>query len=221
MLRNPIPPLILIVALLGLAGAYAFFQSSLVPRYAASRHVLASRSELKIAMRVRHVRGPIAQEDYAMSDVEGVSSSSYRALGRGGLQITIAERPRKTLEDGPNVAYFFQQAAADGVWELRSKPPRGDTSTSYAIDVYQLTGPDHGSHRFTFTDPRYWATTGGHQFTLHLDKNKPVPDLLRMSSTTLVEPRYAKLVDDFRAFGPDSFRKKVAQARARLAAAPG
>jgi len=214
--RNPIPILILLIALAGLALTYGFFRSALLPRYTASRNILASRSELRLAMSVRHARGPIAEEHYAMSDVDGLSRSSYRALGRNGLQISIDERPRATTEEGPNVAFFFQRAVADGIWELRSQPPRGDTSTQYTIDVYQLVNGEHGSRHIVFTDPRYWATTGGHQFIIHLDKHKPVPDLVRLSSTALVEPRYDRVVSDFRSFGPLSFREKVTAARVRL-----
>jgi hypothetical protein len=32
----------------------------------------------------------------------------------------------------------------------------------------------------------------------------------------IVEPRYEALVDDFRSYGPDSFKAKAAQARVRL-----
>jgi hypothetical protein len=217
-LRNPIPKLVFLTAIVAVAGAYWLFQTTLLPRYAGTRAVLASRSELRLGMTVRHATGPITQEDYTMSDIDGLSSSTYRAQSRNGVQITIAERPRKTIEAGPNVAYFFQQAVADGIWELTNKPPRGDAGTEYTIDVYQRTGDADGSRRFVFTDPHYWATTGGHQFHLILDKNKPVPNLVNVSSTTLIEPRYQKLVDDFRSFGPQSFREKIAAAQSRLKA---
>jgi len=39
-----------------------------------------------------------------------------------------------------------------------------------------------------------------------------------MTSTVIVEPRYQKLVQDFRSFGPESFRSKVQAAQARLSA---
>lgn len=214
--RNPIPPLLAMVALIGLAGAYGFFQKSMLPRYEATRRVLASRSEMRLKLGVHHDTGPIADEEFQMHDLDGVSSSSYRALGRNGLQITIAERPRSTIEEGPNVAFFFQETVADGIWELRSRPPRGDRSVRYTLDVFQEVDGQHGSRHIVFTDPHYWATTGGHQFTIHLDKNKPVPNLLDLTSTTLVEPRYEKVVRDFRDFGPDSFKSKVTAARARL-----
>jgi hypothetical protein len=218
MRRNPIPPLIFVVTLIGLAGAYAFFQRALVPRYAATRSVLASRSDIELRMSVRYARGPLVEEDYTMSDEDGVSSAAYRGVGRSGLQITIAEPPLKTIDEGRNVANLFGEVVQDGIWELPSKPPRGNTNARYTLSIYQLTGTSHGSYRLTFTDPHYWATTGGHQFHLKLDKNKPLPDLLNLSSTVLVEPRYERLVADFRSFGPPSFRTKVAAAQSHLGA---
>jgi hypothetical protein len=215
--RNPIPFLILVLSIVGLLAAYAMFNRSIVPRYVAARKVLDRHSEIRLSLKIRHEHGALAEEDYAMSDVDGISASSYRAVGRDGTAITVEERPRRAL-DAANVAFFFGRVVQDGIWELTNKPPRGDTSTTYEAHVYQLIDEQHGSRDVTFTDPHYWATTGGHQFHITLAKNKPVPDLLTMTSTVLVEPRYQELVDDFRAFGPDSFRTKSAQARARLGA---
>lgn len=216
MRRNPIPLLVLVATLIGLGGAYAYFQATQTGRYEAARSVLAQRSEIRLRMTVRYDAGPLSTEEYRMSDIEGVSHVTYRVLGRNGTQITIEERPRATLEQGANVAFLFDELVVDGIWELPKRPPRGDTTTHYEIEIAQVSGPGHGSHGFQFTDPHYWATTGGHQFHIILEKNKPIPDLLRMSSTTLVEPRYEKLVAAFRAFGPPSLRVKMAAARARL-----
>ncbi len=216
MARNPIPPLILILTFIGLACAGVFFAKTVLPRAIATRKVLDQASKIHLAMTVHYDKGPLVEEDYAMSDDDGVSSSHYKAVGRDGLQITVAERPRRTLEPGTDVAFFFDKAVLDGIWELTSKPPRGDTSAHYTITIYQLTGNEHGSRTIVFTDPHYWATTGGHQFHIKLERDKPVPDLLQLTSTVLVEPRYEKLVGDFRAFGPPSFREKVTAAQERL-----
>ncbi|MBD5634066.1 MAG: hypothetical protein IAI49_06265 [Candidatus Eremiobacteraeota bacterium] len=218
MRRNPIPILILALSLAGLLAAYALFNRTVVPRYVAARKVLNQRSDIRLSLTISHDRGALSEEDYSMSDIDGVSASRYRAVGRSGTAITVEERPRTTLDPGANVAFFFGKAVQDGIWDLTNKPPRGDTSTHYSVHVYQLAGDEHGARDYTFTDPHYWATTGGHQFHIRLARNKPVPDLLQMSSTVLVEPRYAAIVDDFRAFGPDTFRAKAAQARARLGA---
>ncbi len=216
MRRNPIPFFILALSIVALLAAYAMFNRSIVPRYEGARKVLDRRSEIRLSLVIRHDRGPIAEEDYALSDIDGTSAGSYRAVGRSGSTITIEERPRQTLEDGANVAFVFGKAVQDGIWELTNRPPRGDTSTHYTVHVYQFEDEQHGSRDYTFTDPHYWATTGGHQFHITLDKNKPVPNLLQMSSSVIVEPRYEALVEDFRSYGPDSFRAKEAQARARL-----
>lgn len=213
--RNPIPLMVLVVALFGIAAALVVFEHDVVPEEKEAQRVLDAPSRLQLGMTVSYKAGPLLEEDYTMSDVDGVSSSRYRALGRSGTQITVQERARETL-DAANVAYFFQRAVQDGIWELTSKPPRGDTSATYRISVYQLTDGQQGTRDIAFTDPHYWATTGGHQFHIKLDPHKPVPDLLQLSSTTLVEPRYQELVDGFRDFGPPSFKAKVAQARARL-----
>ncbi len=216
MRRNPIPLLVFLATIVGLGAAYAYFQATQTGRYEHARSVLAERSEIRLRMTVQYDAGPLVSEDYEMSDIEGTSHITYRVAGRNGTQIAIEERPRKTLEAGANVAFLFDELVVDGIWELRSKPPRGDTATHYEIEIAQISGTGHGSHRFDFTDPHYWATTGGHQFHIKLAKGKPIPDLLQLSSTTLVEPRYGELVAAFRAFGPPSLRAKIAAARARL-----
>ena len=213
--RNPIPAFIAVVAIIGLGCAYAYFSFSQTDRYRASRHVLAEKSTIDLRMTVDYERGPIAREDYRMSDDDGISATSYRVLGRGGTEVTVTERPRATLEQGANVADLFGRVVQDGIWELHARPPRGDTTTRYTIAIAQVAGAAHGSYRFSFTDPHYWATTGGHQFHIVLAKGKPLPDLLQLSSTTLVEPRYGRLVEDLRSFGPPAFRAKMLVARER------
>lgn len=165
-----------------------------------------------MSLTIRRQDGPIALEEYRMDDQSGLSTSEYRAVNRKGLTIRVEALPHETTD----VPFLFDKLVQAGIWELRSKPPRGDTSTSYAVDVYQLTDGKHGSHAFGFTDPHYWATTGGHQYTIHLDRDKPVPNLLSMSSTVLVEPRYQKIVDAFVGYGSDAFRAKVAAAQEKL-----
>ncbi|MGP6157737.1 MAG: hypothetical protein ACLPYS_09580 [Vulcanimicrobiaceae bacterium] len=212
MLRNPIALFVMLALFAGLGGMWWLFRANESGRYAAARHVAELPSAIRLSLVVRHKSGAIAEEEYRMADINGVSSSQYRAVGRNGEAIKVDSLPRETYD----VSFFFEKTVSDGIWQLSSRPPRGDTSTSYAIDVYQLTGGQHGSRSITFTDPHYWATTGGHQFHIVLDKNKPVPNLLQLSSTVPVEPRYQKLVDDFRSFGSDEFRSKVAAIVARL-----
>lgn len=218
MRSGPIPFIVLVVVLLGLGGAYYYFTRTQTDRYARSRHVVDQVSIIDLSLAVSYDSGPLVREDYRMRDDDGVSKAEYRVLGRSGTQITVSETPRATLDPELNVAFFFDQVVHDGIWELSSKPPRGETGRHFEIRIAQRAGPAHGSRDIVFTDPHYWATTGGHQFTIKLHKGAPIPNLLQLSSTTLVEPRYAALVADFREFGPASFRDKARAARMRLGA---
>ncbi len=212
MLRNPVAVFVTLALVAGVAGMWWLFRADEAGRYDATRRFADLPSAIRLSLVVRHENGPIAEEEYDMADLNGVSSSRYRAVARSGEAIKLDSLPRETYD----VSFFFEKTVSDGIWELGSRPPRGDTATSYAIAVYELTGGQHGTRRFTFTDPHYWATTGGHQFHIKLDRNKPVPNLLELSSTVLVEPRYQKLVDDFRAFGSEGFRSKVSAIVSRL-----
>ena len=213
MRRNPVPLLVFIAGLLAVGLTVWFFTTEKeAQRFAATRRVASAPSEIRMSLTIHRRNGPIALEEYRLDDRSGLSTSEYRAVDRKGESIQVNALPRETTD----VAFLFDHLVQDGIWELRSKPPRGDTATRYSVDVYQLTNGQHGAHAFSFTDPHYWATTGGHQYTIHLDRNKPVPDLLRMSSTVLVEPRYQKIVDAFEAYGSEAFRAKIATAQNKL-----
>ena len=212
MRRNPVPPLVFLALLLSIAGGWWLFSKTESGRYDATRRIAQSRSEIRLSMTVRHRSGPISEEEYRLADLNGLSQAEYRAVGRNGVTVRVDSLPHETFD----VSFLFDQAVVDGIWELASKPARGDTSSLYTISVSQLTDNQHGSHQFEFTDPHYWASTGGHQFTIHLDRTKPLPDLLRMSSTTLVDPRYEKLADDFERFGSPEFRERIADARTKI-----
>jgi hypothetical protein len=206
---------ILTISLAGLISGWFLYGRSDANRYQQAQQVLRAPSAIRLNLVVTHDAGPIVREEYAMADLDGISSATYRAVGRDGVAIAVRSLPRQTYD----VSFFFEKAVQDGIWELRSKPPRGNVSTHYTMSVYQLVDKQHGSHTIAFTDPNYWATTGGQQFHITLDRNKPVPDLVQLKSTSLVEPRYARLVDDFRTFGSAAFRSKVTAAQTRLRAA--
>jgi len=210
--RNPVPPFVFLAGVLAVVLGVWFFATHEAGRYAATSRVAASPSEIRMSLTINRKNGPIASEEYRMDDRTGESTSEYRAVNRKGLAIRVDVLPREATD----VPFLFDKLVSDGIWELGTKPPRGDTATSYTVEIYQLTNGKHGSHEFSFTDPHYWATTGGHQYTIHLDRNKPVPNLLQMSSTVLVEPRYAKIVDAFLDYGSEAFRAKVAAAQSKL-----
>jgi len=161
---------------------------------------------------IHYDKPPILEEEYDMSDVDGKSKYSYRIRSYAGKQITILEPTAEAMTD---VSFFFGRLVQDGVWDLVNKPPRGNTSVHYTVYVRQVADFKSGDRTIVFTDPHYWATTAGRQYTIDLRKTNP-NDLLKLSSTQLADPHYQQVVNDFRSFGPPNFRAKVAAARASL-----
>lgn len=214
--RSPAIPLaITVLAIAAVVIGWMIYWPIESSRYAATRMVERSQSIIRMTYTVTHQHGPIARERLTFSNVDGKAQVAYEGTNRPGTAIARFTQPLA----GFSVATLFGETVRDGVWDLRTMPPRGDTSTSYTVAVYQLTDNQSGEHSFTFTDPHYWATTGGRQYQIHLDKNKPVPDLLTLKSTSAAEPRYGRIVKDFDAFDAPGFRATLAAARAKLRAA--
>ena len=166
-------------------------------------------SEIYTHLLIRYDKPPIYEEEYRMQDVNGVSSFAYRIRGYNGRQITISVPPTEMYD----VSFFYGKIDLDGIWQLMDQPPRGNTSIHYTLYVKQAIDFKHGDRTITFTDPKYWATTAGRQYSIDLSKQQP-SDLLKLKSTALANPHYQMVVDDFRNFGPASFRAKIAAARA-------
>lgn len=208
-MRRLVPLLVLVAVVLGLLAVWLIFGESEFRRYDRVRKLAASPSDIRLWLVVGNAKGPIAREEYRLADHDGLSTESYAAEGRDGTTIRVESLPRETYD----VSFFFERVVRDGIWELPDRPPRGDTSTSYTIGVEQTADLRHGAHTMRFTDPHYWATTGGREYRLRLDRKKPVPDLIRLQSVSLAEPRYERLVSAFRSFGSEGFREKAAAAR--------
>jgi hypothetical protein len=213
--NNLVPIAIFIVAIVVAITGWMIYWPIESQRYAATQKVEKTHSVIRIVYSVSHQQGPIRRERLTFTNDDGNAKVAYEGVNRPGTAIARFTAPL----DGYDVANLFGEVARDGVWDLHSEPPRGDTSTTYTISVYQLTDNKNGSNSFTFTDPRYWATRAGRQYRIKLDKNKPVPDILTLDSTSLAEPRFGKLVQDFDDFGPPGFRETLAAARKKLRAA--
>ena len=170
--------------------------------------VLHSASILEVSLSVQYAKPPIYRETYAMRDDNGVSNAQYQARSFTGKIVTLKLLPEKTYA----VSFFFQELVQDGIWDLTSKPPRG-TNITYTLHVHQVAGAKQGSRTITFTDPAYWALEAGRQFHIVLNPHKAVPDLTTLKGTSLADPRYLKIVQAFRDFGPPEFRARVARAR--------
>jgi hypothetical protein len=212
MRRFPTTLLIIILAVAGLVGGWRMFYSAESQRYRAVTVVRAQRSELHLVETVTHEKGPIATEEWRLDNVNGKSSAAYSAQNRAGTRVARFTEPIT----GYDVTFAFENLVQDGIWELQTRPLRGNTSDVYTIRVSQVVGDRSGTHKFTFTDPHYLATTAGRQYQIHLDKNKPVPNILTLQSTSTADDRYAKVVADFAQFGPPRFKKTVAAAREKL-----
>jgi len=184
-------------------------------------------SDIALRLTLDYDHPPIYQEEYLMNDVDGLSTSSYRIRGYAGKQIKIAAPASKTYD----VSFLFGLVVQDGIWDLMDRAPRGNTSVHYTLYVRQkalITVTDAagatktvcktGDRTITFTDPHYLATAAGRQYQIDLGKGSPKSpvDLLKMQSSTVADPHYEKIVNDIRAFGPDSFRAKIAAARATI-----
>ncbi len=175
-------------------------------------NVRNSRSVLDLSLTIKYDKPPIYEEQYHMSNDNGVSTAQYRIQGYSGKVVTITLPPDKTYA----VTFFFEEVVQDGIWQLMSKPPAGNTDAHYTLHIFQIADNKHGDRTVMFTDPHYWAVTAGRQYHIVLSKNSPTPDLTKLNSTTLADPHYEQIVEAFRNFGPPSFRQKVANAQALI-----
>jgi hypothetical protein len=211
MRRFPTSLFVVLVAIVGLVVGVKLFWTAENQRLQAVDSVRYQRSEIRLSEVVTHAKGPIAREQLRMTNLDGKSTVYYEAQNRSGSRVARFTYPI----NGYDVTFAFDVLVRDGIWELQSKPLRGtNTDNVYVISIAQTAGERSGSHTFSFTDPHYLAHA--REYAIHLDKNKPVPDLLTLKSTTIAEPRYQKMVDDFGTFGPVGFRKTVAAAREKL-----
>ena len=213
MRRFPTSMLILALAVMGLIVGWKLFWPSETQRYQAVQSVRNQRSELHFSETIAHAHGPIAREQWRLDNVNGKSTASYSAENRAGTRVAKFAEPIT----GYDVTFAFEKLVQDGIWQLHTpRPMRGNTDEVYTVTVAQTAGDKSGAHTFTFADPHYLATTAGRQYQIHLDKNKPVPNLVTLNSTSTADDRYQKVVADFAAFGPPRFKKTVAAARQKL-----
>lgn len=209
--RTVVPVSILIFTIfMAVTGYFIYFHDE-TSRIARVATIHKARSEIYARLTVSYDKPPVYEEEYRMQDVEGKSTFTYRIRSYAGKQITITAPPAAMYD----VSFFFGALDIDGVWQLVNQPPRGNTSIHYTVYVKQLVDFKQGERTVTFTDPHYWATTAGRQYSIDLSKNSP-KDLLKMNSTSLADPHYLKIVEDFRNFGPTAFRARIAAARAQM-----
>ena len=164
---------------------------------------------LELRLTITYDKPPIYQEQYLIRNNNGLSMAQYKITGYSGKVVSIIMPPAQRYD----MTFFFEDVVADGVWQLTNRPPRGNTDVRYTLYVHEIANRRQGSRTITFTDPHYWAVTAGRQYSIHLSPNSPTPDLLKLKSTSLADPRFEKIVQAFRSFGPPSFRQKILQAQ--------
>lgn len=216
MRRFPTTTLCLVAAAIAIVGGWLIFAKSEHARFLAVDRVRHSKSAFHLTYTVDHATGPAASETWDLRNVDGRSVASYAVSDRSG---SVA----RFDEDITNydVTFLFERLVQDGIWDLQSRPFRGKSQDLHTVRIEQTADTQSGTHRFSFTDPHYIATSAGREFHIHLDPHKPVPDLLTLQSTSTADPRYQKIVDDFEQFGSPRFKATVIAAREKLLRVPG
>src|SRR5271154_4655443 len=137
--------LILVAAVVAVAGGWLLFAKSEHDRYVAVQRVNNSRSEIRLSYTVDHTSGPIAREVWAMQNINGHSVASYTASDRHGNKATFDEQVV-----GYDVTFLFDRLVADGIWELETRPFRGSAQTLHVGEIAPVADKASGSHRFQF-----------------------------------------------------------------------
>ncbi|HZV77548.1 MAG TPA: hypothetical protein VFF63_07325 [Candidatus Babeliales bacterium] len=211
MRRFPIEIFIVVICAVMLVLGWRIYGTGEMGRFGPAIHAQHAPSELYARMLVRYPKPPIFEEEYRMSDIEGVSKFYYRIRGYDGRQITVSAPPARVYD----VSFFFGKLGQDGIWDLVNKPPLPNASARYTVYVKQLADYKQGERTVTFTDPQYWALKAGQQYEIDLSKGVP-KDLVHIESQQAGDAQYVKIVADFRDFGPDEFKHNVEVAQARI-----
>ena len=216
MRRFPIEIFIVVLAAVMLVIGWRIYGTGEMGRFGPAVHAQKAPSELYAHMLVRYPKSPIYEEEYRMSDIEGVSTFFYRIRGYNGREITVKAPPARIYD----VSFFVGKLDQDGIWQLESKPPLPHPDAQYTVYVKQLADYKQGQRTVTFTNPQYWASKSGEQFEIDLSKGIP-KDLVHIQSEQVADAKYAQIVRDFREFGPDEFKHNVAVAQARIRGSHG
>jgi hypothetical protein len=211
MRRTLVSLLIVAVAIVAVVGGWLLFAKSEHDRYVAVNRVLHSRSAFRLDYTIEHTNGPIASEEWVMRNDDGTSVATYTVTDRRGDKATFDEQIV-----GYQVTFLFERLVQDGIWNLESRPFRGSAAELHVVAISQIADTARGSHRFMFSDPKYISTEAGREYEIHLDPNKPVPNLINLQSTSVADPRYEKIVEDFENFGSPRFKQTIAEARTKL-----
>lgn len=195
---------------------YTFFLKPYMKDQPQLDRVLRAKSTWAVTMQVYRHAGPVASETYRISNDDGAVRIFYSATSRDG----VATKQFNVPISGYTGTFLFEQLRADGIWELDDKPARQQAKEEYIVEVEQSLGDEGGSRAFTFTDPRYWATTKAQEIQIRLPAHSMKKlNLSNIGSAgrSLREPRYLKIVQEIRGFGPASVQQAEDLIRSELA----
>jgi hypothetical protein len=207
--------LVIVTLVIALAVSYEFFLKPYAVQERAVNQVLFARSTWNITLQEYTINGAISSQTYRVTNDDGKVKMFYSATSRNGLVTKQFDVPLS----GPTATFLFEDLRANGIWELEDKPLRPHPRDEYIIFVAQTLGSQGGNRAFGFSDPHYWATTNAREFML-LPLNphsKPTAEATTtVGSRSLREPRYLKIVESIKAFGPDSVQQAESKIRAEL-----
>jgi hypothetical protein len=195
---------VIAVSVLVAAIAYHFFLRPFIAQQPKVERILNGRSTWSVTLQEYTLHGPISVQTYRVTNVDGKVSMFYSATDSKG----IVTKQFSVPIFGPSGTFFFENLRAEGIWELEDKPVRPHPRTEYIVEVQQTLGNEGGSRAFGFSDPDYWAKTNAREFMLRLNPKGKGTDFgahsLGEAGRPLRDPRYARIVDLFRHFGPQS-----------------
>lgn len=211
--------LVIAVCVVLAATGYVLFLKPFIAQEPQLDRVLNANSTWTVTMQVYKQLGPISSETYRVSNDNGAVKMFYSASNRDASVTKQFDVPLS----GPNGTFLFEQLRLDGLWELDDKPVRPHSTEQYVVEVDQTLGNDSGSRAFGFSDPQYWATTKAEEFQLRLPaKSMHSLNLSQVASAgrSLRDPRYLKIVNEIRNFGPQSVLDAENLIRSELTAMP-
>jgi len=209
--RFPIEIFIVVLAVIMLILGWRIYGTGEMGRFGPALHAQRAPSQLYARLTIRYPKAPIYEEEYSMSDIEGVSTFRYRIRGFDGHEVTVNAPPARVYD----VSFFVGGLDQDGIWQLENKAPLPNADAHYTVYVKQLADYKQGARTVTFTNPDYWAAKAHQQYNIDLSKGIP-KDFVHIQSEQAGDRQYQQIVSDFRDFGPEEFRHNVHLAQARI-----
>jgi hypothetical protein len=128
MRRFPIEILIVVIAAVMLVLGWRIYGAGEMGRFGPAIHAQRAPSQLYARMLVRYAKPPMYEEEYRMSDIEGVSTFVYRIRGSKGHEIRVKAPPARVYD----VSFFFGKLDQDGIWQL-TRATRSTSNSSRTI----------------------------------------------------------------------------------------